>query len=376
MEYGIEEEPRIAIPGMDWDSLEGNEFIVIYGRRGTGKSTTQLRIALELARRNKIDVSIGINPSETRSKPHMRRFCPPHLVFTKWDEEYLQSLMEFQKKSEEEGKMQRVLVMIDDILSERVKSVTGRGDVNFKNSAVFKELALRGRHMGIMVILNCHSLTELTQTVAKNVDIAICQFEEDYESRKGLHARYFKSKLPEYDVFENAFLSVTLPCAANKFNKGALVSHMKNRGFGLPSIFALKPIKPNDPIPQSWWLGRPIYWRLDQHFMPQDAVDESSANARDLLGLSEEQLACLGLEAQQQGGEDADDAAGAYGSCGSATRSPQDAEARAAEAANAAAMARAQALKFSTEGYRKKPSGGARRARRHMVRVLDDDDPR
>jgi hypothetical protein len=337
------------VPLFPFHELAGDEFILLLGRRFTGKSTMEQRIALELARLKKVDLAIGFNPSETKKKPHLRRFIPPHLVYTRWDEPLVRSVMKHQQDTEA---AQKVVIFLDDMLSERAESSTGRGEVAFARSPVLKELCLRGRHMGIMVVFAAQSLSELPTYMRKNTDIAFCMNEVDSTSLEALWKQYFRTVIREFDEFQDY-------AAACTANKGAIVMHCRHLTDNKPALFAARAIKKHDPMPNTFACGRPMYWRLDNHYLPPDTDDDPDGaggfvDPSKLLGCSAEELAGLGLDPATMAATEASRSTGG------------------ADGGTAAVQQR--------QRRRRKPTAAARPSQQHVprrvrVRVQEEDDP-
>jgi len=285
------------VPQMDYRYLKRGMFVVLAGRRHVGKSTTQRRIAFELARSGQIDLAIGFNPSEySDPEPHMRTFCPPHLVFTRWNEGLVKAIMKFQEEGTSLGRRQHIAIFLDDILSERAASATGKGHVQIKNSAVFQELATRARHIGITVVACVHRLNSLAKIIVENIDVLYAHHCASEDEHQALWAHSFKAIIPNYDEY----LAVARSCTTNK---GSMVALIRNINTKHPCLFASRSIKRSDPIPDTFTCGLPIYWKLDYHYMPRARAPVEPTVA---LSCTDDELACLGINVAALKLEDAD----------------------------------------------------------------------
>lgn len=177
----VEPKPKRKLKISKWDPgcLEPTSTIFLIGRRGTGKSTLLRDIAYHLHSTNKIDVGIGMSPTEAASES-LGKFLPNSLIYSGYSEKKLQQIMEIQRVTWEKGTGYNVLLCLDDCCYDKA----------ILKTKTFRELMMNGRHRKITLILTTQYCLDLPPPVRSNIDVVFMARDNLISNKKRLYEQF------------------------------------------------------------------------------------------------------------------------------------------------------------------------------------------
>lgn len=171
--------------------------IVLIGRRGSGKSTLLRDIAYCLHKAGKIDVAIGMSPTEG-STSSMADYILPSCIYSTYREDIVDRLLETQRKQWARGHGKEVALFLDDI----------GYDKKIFSSETLRQLWMNGRHRHVSVVLAVQYSMTLPPALRSNSDIIIACRDPIVKSRRNLHEHFF-GNFSEVADFERCLAALT-----------------------------------------------------------------------------------------------------------------------------------------------------------------------
>lgn len=217
-------------------------FIVIVGKRGSGKTT----VALDLMYHLQNDIDIAISVSETADvTAALNGVIPTCLQYNKATPTLITNLLKQQEADNLNGRCKNMLLFLDDVA----------WDQKFMKSEEFKRLVFNGRHRNITVIFTLQYAMELPPALRMNTDMCITMNEKIRHYRKNLHEQYFG--MMSYEEFN------TIMDIATK-GYSCLVLDNRIKRDQLHEILFWYTVNLENTTKVK--LGNGIYWKLDQHY--------------------------------------------------------------------------------------------------------------
>jgi protein-tyrosine phosphatase len=166
----------------------GNDYVAcIIGKRGTGKTTLIKDLLIKTSRKN-IYVF-----SESGNGFYGENF-PEAVIYNEFYETVLESLIDVQRNS---SKKLPITIVFDDIIYS-IKS---------RNSKVFKELLMNGRHNNITLILSLQYCMGLSPDLRSNIDYVFSlKCVSNKSSQEKLYKTFF-GIIPKFSDFQQVFKS-------------------------------------------------------------------------------------------------------------------------------------------------------------------------
>lgn len=160
---------------------------IIYGRRGTGK-TTLLKDFIYHNR--KMWDKAYLFSQTAKMQPENYYWVPEHRIYDQYDDSALMSIIadqkkdvESKKKNDQDDAIENILIVFDDIISEE----------KIRHSAAFNMLFTLGRHYYITPIVLTQSVggaNGIPKVVRDNVDVVVGFFAHNQYDRELLVERY------------------------------------------------------------------------------------------------------------------------------------------------------------------------------------------
>jgi hypothetical protein len=193
---------KMKVPELDLAQIPVDTIIYLIGRRGSGKSVL-LRELMWYMRR-KIDIGIGMNPSEHASHT-MRDICHPACVFTEYDGVRVGDIVEMQRQMKEaedtDGKphARRVALLLDDCMADK----------SIMSSKEIKVIHKLGRHYD-MTLVNCMQYAkDAPPQCSGQADFVFMWNEPAPENIKMLYSRYCGGLFHSENEFIQVFKQIT-----------------------------------------------------------------------------------------------------------------------------------------------------------------------
>lgn len=101
-----------------WDpkTMAPDATCLAVGKRHAGKTTLMTDIMWHL--RDRLDLVIGMNPTENAQNPTLGKFLPQSFIFDRYDEAKITHVLEWQRRTVANGKGMRVGLILDDCMGE------------------------------------------------------------------------------------------------------------------------------------------------------------------------------------------------------------------------------------------------------------------
>ena len=213
-------------------------FIIIMGKRGSGKSTVALDIMYHL--KDHVDYAMAI--SETASvSGALNNVIPPSFIYEQGDTSLLTRIMDQQKELKEKGTPKHMILFIDDVA----------WDKSFLASKEFQRLAFNGRWYNVTVIMTTQYSKTMPPAIRMNNDIAITMRQQNVITRKAIYEEF-------YSVVSQKDFEKILAKATKGFS--CLVYNNRTRGDRLEEVFFW--FEANENHVKNMRIGKPAYWNM------------------------------------------------------------------------------------------------------------------
>ena len=217
-------------------------FVVLIGRRNSGKTTLMKDLIFHMAPR--LDIAIGISPTDDTNLS-MQTVIPPSFVYREADDKLLLSLMESQRRRWATGKGPELLLVLDDVA----------WDTAFFNSKAFKQLAFNGRHMHITVILCMQYALCIPPPIRAQVDLCITMSDHLLTNRKKLFEQFFG--MMKFEEFMQIMDKST-----NGFECLCLWNRSRSNELDTMLFWYLANLEDSENAR----VGKSAYWKLSEHY--------------------------------------------------------------------------------------------------------------
>jgi len=231
--------------------------IVIVAKRNSGKSYLLRDILYH--KRHALKSGIVFSPTE-EGTGFFGKFIPGLFIYSEFDRDAIQRLIDRQKKLSKQGKADPVFLVLDDMAYDK----------KVFNDKIMRNLVFNGRHYKINLLICSQYLIDMPPSLRSNVDYLITL--RDNTNREKLHKHMF-SIFRTFDQF-NAVMDVVTE------NYGCLVldniSHSNNIE---ECVFHYK-AKPD----LQFKMGHPSFWGFArQHY--DERYDERDETPKKAAGI-------------------------------------------------------------------------------------------
>ena len=140
-----------------------NKLINLIAKRNGGKSYL-LRYLVKI-QKNEFERIFIICPTDVINNFY-KDITQDECIFSEYDEKWMQTLINRMtgiNSKLDKNKIKNVLLILDDLVA----------DVNFAACKSLRILAIRGRHLGISIIMTCQYMNTITPVLRNNCDLTI-----------------------------------------------------------------------------------------------------------------------------------------------------------------------------------------------------------
>ena len=251
---------KLKIKKWDPRTLSPTSTILLVGKRGTGKSTLLKEICYWFAQTGKINVAIGMSPTEESSE-NLGTFLPPCMIHTDYNESVIKELLETQKRQWKRGHGSHALLLLDDVCYD--KSVL--------RSKTIRQLFMNGRHRRCGLIICMQYVLDMPPDLRSNIDVCLALRDNIHSSREKLWKQFF-GFFSTYGEFAKVMDACTENFEALTYaNNASPTNNIEDSVFW----FKANPCKPDW---SKFRLCDPVYWDLHNRYY-RDREEEFDADA-------------------------------------------------------------------------------------------------
>jgi hypothetical protein len=248
----------LAIKKFNPRKMTPHAVILMIAKRRSGKSV----LVKDLMYYLRHDILTGVAMSGTESgNGFYGSWIPPVFVYSDFDKEALQRLVNRQKKMTKLGKATPVFVILDDLGFDR-KIMTDK---------LIRELFLNGRHYKITLFMCLQYALDIPPALRSNIDVVIVMKENVF--REKLYKNFFQI-VPNFSMFNTIMDSVTE-------NHGALVLDNTSSSSKLADNIYWYRAK----FGREFKIGTPDAWKFSKSRCKKDDDDEEKTASIQKKGL-------------------------------------------------------------------------------------------
>ena len=237
----------LAIRRFDPRKMVPHAVILMVAKRRSGKSV----LVKDLMYYKRKEITTGIAMSATEEgNGFYGSWIPPVFVYSEYDKDALQRLVDRQKKMTKLGKAAPVFVILDDIGFDKA----------VLNTKLIRELFLNGRHYQITLFLCLQYALDISPSLRSNIDYVIVLKENVF--REKLYKNFFQI-IPNFSMFNAIMDSVTV-------NHGALVLDNTSHSSKLTDNIYWYQAK----FGREFRLGAPEAWKFSKNRCKKDEDDD------------------------------------------------------------------------------------------------------
>ena len=237
------------------------------GKRHAGKSTLMTDVMWHL--KDRLDLVVGMNPTENASNPTLGKFLPPSFVYERYDEDKVRHVLEWQRRTVANGKAMRVGLILDDCMGETNKDGTKK---KIMSSGEIGKIFKIGRHRKIFFWCTLQYMRDCPPDARSNTDLLFLYNIPSPEERKKCYKDFFGMLKNQQDF------NAVLDACTQGYSCLVLDTRLAMRD---PNncIFHYKPKMRTEHFK----VGRSVFWDLSNFFFI-DRSDNDMAVER-VLGL-------------------------------------------------------------------------------------------
>ena len=177
---------NIQLKKFDPSKMADDKVCVFIGKRGTGKSTLVTDI---LWHKRGIPAGIAMSGTE-EGNGHYKQFIPDLFVYSDYNKDAVEKIIERQKRNLAVGKCQPVFILMDDCMYDR----------SFMRDTVIHQLFMNGRHWKIFFMMTTQYCMDMTPMIRTNVDYVFVLRDNVRQNRENLYKAFF-GVFPTFDQF-------------------------------------------------------------------------------------------------------------------------------------------------------------------------------
>jgi len=159
-------EPVLTIRKWDPHSMPPDATCLAVGKRHAGKSTLMTDVMWYL--KDRLDLVIGMNPTENATNPTLGKFLPPAFIYDRYDEEKIKHVLEWQRRTVANGKGMRVGLILDDCMGETNKDGTKK---KIMSSGEIGKIFKIGRHRKLLFWCTLQYMRDCPPDARSNTDL-------------------------------------------------------------------------------------------------------------------------------------------------------------------------------------------------------------
>lgn len=186
---------QLVLRKFNLDSLGDRRFLLVIGKRATGKSCLIADILYHI--RKKIPIGIVCSGSE-EANGFYQKFVPPIFTYNELDFDAIERLIARQKAAAKQNKLKPAFIVIDDLAFDK----------KIFNTKVMRYIAMNGRHLALFCVLSVQYALDLPPAMRSNVDFVFILRENIRSNRARLYQQ-FAGMFPNYDTFAEVLDATT-----------------------------------------------------------------------------------------------------------------------------------------------------------------------
>ena len=176
----------LQLKKFDPSKMGDDKVCVFIGKRGTGKSTLVTDI---LWHKKHLPAGIAMSGTE-EGNGYYKQFIPDLFVYSDYNKEAIEKLIERQKKLLSLGKCSPVFILMDDCMYDR----------SFMRDTAIRQLFMNGRHWKIFFMMTTQYCMDMTPMIRTNVDYVFALRDNVRQNRENLYKAFF-GVFPNFDTF-------------------------------------------------------------------------------------------------------------------------------------------------------------------------------
>jgi len=157
---------EITIRSWKPETMAPDATCLAVGKRHAGKTTLMIDIMNHL--KDRLDLVIGMNPTENASNPTLGKFLPPAFIYDRYDEEKIKHVLEWQRRAVANGKAMRVGLILDDCMGETNKDGSKK---KIMSSGEIGKIFKIGRHRKLFFWCTLQYMRDCPPDARSNTDL-------------------------------------------------------------------------------------------------------------------------------------------------------------------------------------------------------------
>ena len=237
------------------------------GKRHAGKSTLMTDVMWHL--RDRLDLVIGMNPTENATNPTLGKFLPPAFIYDRYDEEKVKHVLEWQRRTVANGKAMRVGLILDDCMGE---TNTDGSKKKIMSSGEIGKIFKIGRHRKLLFWCTLQYMRDCPPDARSNTDLLFLYNLTSVAERQ----KCWKDFFGMINTFPD-FCKVLDLCTSG-YNCLVLDTRIAMRD-PMNCIFTYRAAPREEPFR----MGRDVFWKLSETFYVNRSDNEMDVSR--VLGL-------------------------------------------------------------------------------------------
>jgi hypothetical protein len=235
-----------------WDptTMAPDATCLAVGKRHAGKSTLMTDVMWYL--RERLDLVLGMNPTENASNPTLGKFLPPAFIYERYDEEKIKHVLEWQRRAVANGKGMRVGLILDDCMGETNKDGTKK---KIMSSGEIGKIFKIGRHRKLFFWCTLQYMRDCPPDARSNTDLLFLYNLTSPAERLKCYKDFF-GMISTFADFCNV-----LDMCTKGYNCLVLDTRIAMRD-PMNCIFTYRAKQRND----EFRVGRDVFWKLSDFF--------------------------------------------------------------------------------------------------------------
>jgi len=260
-------EPVLNIRKWDPTTMAPDATCLAVGKRHAGKTTLMQDVMWYV--RDRLDLVIGMNPTENAQNPILGKFLPPAFIYDRYDEEKVKHVLEWQRRTVANGKGLRVGLILDDCMGETNSDGTKK---KIMSSGEIAKIFKIGRHRKLLFWCTLQYMRDCPPDARSNTDLLFLYNLTSMSERQKCYKDFF-GMINNFQDF-----CKVLDLCTKGYNCLVLDTRIAMRD-PMNCIFTYKANVRNEPFR----VGRDVFWQLSETFYVNRSDNEMDVSR--VLGL-------------------------------------------------------------------------------------------